>query len=297
MKNYLAFLILFLPLLSFAQRPKANFNNDSLQIGKPVFFSLTYTHDSKTDLLFPDSTYSFKPFELLDIYYSPTKTLNGKSLDSVVYKLITFKIDSTYSLSLPVQILRSKNKIYSDTAFVKLHSSLSSNDLLNPSIQKSTGYFDVPLDFNFPKLLYYLVVFLFSAVVFWAIFGKMLYRSVLVWRFNQKQQRFATAYKKLSKNPKNFKSIEKGLVLWKNHLEWLLKKPYSTMTTSEITKTLKNERLDDALKEFDLAIYGGVLSDHIPFAFNILFDFASDTFKKEKRIFKEALKNKEDSIN
>jgi hypothetical protein len=292
MKNYLAFFIIFLPLLSFAQRPKAFFNSDSLQIGKPLFFSLTYTHTSKTDLLFPDSTYNFKPFELIDINYFPTKTLNGKSLDSVVYELITFKVDSTYSLSLPIQILRSKNKIYSDTAYVKLHSSLDSNDLASPLIQKSTGYFDVPLDFNFPKFLYYLVVFLFSVVVFWAIFGKILYRSVLVWRFNQQQKRFATAYKKLSKNPKNFKNIENGLVLWKNHLEWLLKKPYSTMTTSEITKTLKNERLDDALKEFDLAIYGGILSDHIPFAFNILFDFASKTFKKQRKVYKEALKNK-----
>ena len=292
MKNFLVFFILFLPLLSFAQRPKAYFNNDSLQIGKPLFFSLTYTHSSKTDLLFPDSTSNFKPFELLDIYYFPTKTLTGKSLDSVVYKLITFKVDSNYSLSLPIQNLRSKNKIYSDTAFVKLHSSLDSNDLVSPLIKKSTGYFDVPLDFNFPKFLYFLVVFLFSAVVFWAIFGKMLYRSVLVWRFNQKQQRFATAYKKLSKNPKNFKNIENGLVLWKNHLEWLLRKPYSTMTTSEINKTLENERLDEALKEFDHAIYGGMLSDHIPFAFNILFDFASETFKKQRKAYKEALKNK-----
>jgi hypothetical protein len=88
MKNYLAFFIIFLPLLSFAQRPKAFFNSDSLQIGKPLFFSLTYTHTSKTDLLFPDSTYNFKPFELIDINYFPTKTLNGKSLDSVVYELL-----------------------------------------------------------------------------------------------------------------------------------------------------------------------------------------------------------------
>jgi hypothetical protein len=72
----------------------------------------------------------------------------------------------------------------------------------------------------------------------------------------------------------------------------LLKKPYSTMTTSEISKTLENERLEDALKEFDLAIYGGVLSDQIPFAFNILFDFASDSYKKQRRIYKDFLKNK-----
>jgi hypothetical protein len=288
----LLFLLIFVSIQSLGQEPKASFNNDSLSIGKPIYFSLTYLHTSKTDLLFPDSTYNFKPFELLDVEYFPTKSQNGKSLDSVVYKLITFSVDSAYFLSVPVQLLRSKRKLFSDTAFVKLNSSLHTTDFKNPLIKKSTGFFHVPLDFNFPKFLYYLVVLLFSILMFWAIFGKYLLRTFRIWQFNQKQQKFATAFKKLSKNPKNFGSIGSGLVLWKNHLEWLLKKPYSTMTTSEITKTLENDRLEEALKEFDGAIYGGILSEHIPFAFNILFDFAAETFKKEKKLYREALKKK-----
>ncbi|WP_255039486.1 hypothetical protein [Lacihabitans soyangensis] len=291
MRNAYVFMFILLTHFGFSQKPKAYFESDSLSIGKPIAFSLTFLHSGKTDLLFPDSTSNFKPFELVDIDYFPTKTQGGRSLDSVVYKLITFKVDTSYSLSLPVQSIRSKTKIFSNIATVKLKSSLDSQDFKNPIIKKSTGYFDVPLDFNFPKFLYYVVVLLISVGLFWALFGKIIYRSILVWRFNQKQQKFATAYKKLSKTPKNFKNIENGLVLWKNHLEWLLKKPYSTMTTSEITKTLENERLDEALKEFDQAIYGGILSDHIPFAFNILFDFAANTFKNQRKIYKEELKS------
>ncbi len=292
MRNVCLLIFICLTHFGFSQKPKAYFENDSLSIGKPIAFSLTLLHSGKTDLLFPDSTSNFKPFELVDIDYFPTKTQGGRSLDSVVYKLITFKIDTSYSLSLPIHNIRTKTKIYSETATVKLKSALRATDFAKPVIQKSTGYFNVPLDFNFPKFLYYIVVLVFSTVVFWAFFGQMLYRSIKVWRFNQKQQKFATAFKKHSKNSKNFKSIENGLILWKNHLEWLLKKPYSTMTTSEITKTLKNERLDEALKEFDMAIYGGMLSDHIPFAFNILFDFTSETFKKQRKAYKEALKRK-----
>jgi hypothetical protein len=189
-------------------------------------------------------------------------------------------------------VLRSKKTIFSDTASIKLHSLLDTTDIRNHIIKKSTGYFTVPLDFNFPKFLYYLVLLLISIAVFWALFGKFLIRNVRIWQFGQKHQKFSTAFKKLSKSPKNFANISSGLIIWKNYLEWLLKKPYSTMTTSEISKTLKNERLEDALKEFDLAIYGGVLSDQIPFAFNILFDFASDSFKKQRKIYKDFLKNK-----
>jgi hypothetical protein len=292
MRIYLCSLFVFLYAFGSAQRPKAYFSNDSLFIGKPVFFSLTYLHKGKTDLLFPDSSYNYKPFEFLDIEFFPTKTQNGKSLDSVVYKLITYNVDSTYSLSLPIQVLRSKKTIFSDTASIKLHSLLDTTDIRNHIIKKSTGYFTVPLDFNFPKFLYYLVLLLISIAVFWALFGKFLIRNVRIWQFGQKHQKFSTAFKKLSKSPKNFANISSGLIIWKNYLEWLLKKPYSTMTTSEISKTLENERLEDALKEFDLAIYGGVLSDQIPFAFNILFDFASDSYKKQRKIYKDFLKNK-----
>ena len=109
--------------------------------------------------------------------------------------------------------------------------------------------------------------------------------------YKKKHKNFLISYKKLVKSSDNIENVGKGLVKWKNHLEWLLKKPYSTMTTSEITKNLNNPRLEEALKEFDLAIYGGILSNHIPFAFNILFDFAAETFRKEKKRYKETLKN------
>ena len=290
MKKYITIIFAFSILVSFAQKPKARFSSDSISIGKPIFVSLTYWSRAKTDLLFPDSTHNFKPFEIRDIKYYPTKTIGGKSLDSVVYELVTFDVDSSYSLSLPVKILRSNKSIYSDTAYVSLNSSIKKQDLINPTLKKSTGYFNVPLEFNFPKLLYILLIFLISCAVFWIFFGKILVRNVRLWKFNQKQNKFTTAFKKLGKNHNNIEKIGSGLVLWKNHLEWLLKKPYSAMTTSEITKTLDNDRLEDALKEFDQAIYGGIISNHIPFAFNVLYDFAHETFKKQRKVYKDILR-------
>ena len=197
----------------------------------------------------------------------------------------------SYNKTGRTTFINSKKKVYSDTAKVKLKSLVKAADLSNPKTKISTGFFNVPLDFNYPKVLYLIVIIGFGLILLWAVFGKLFNRIFRLWQFQQKHKKFVSSYKKLGKSSDNIENVGKGLVKWKNHLEWLLKKPYSTMTTSEITKNLNNPRLEEALKEFDLAIYGGILSNHIPFAFNILFDFAAETFRKEKKRYKETLKN------
>jgi hypothetical protein len=278
-------------ILVFSQKPRGYFHDDSVAIGKPIVFSLTYLHDSKSSLIFPDSNYNYQPFKLVGIDYFPTKTENGISLDSVTYQLVTFNIDSTFKFRLPVTNLSTKKKIFSDYVSVKLKSMIKEKDLKNPTIKKSTGFFSVPLDFNFPKVLYYFMIFLISGLIVWALFGKLMIRQFKIWLYKRKHKDFATNFKKLAKTPKNRENISSALVLWKNHMEWLQRRPFSSMTTSEITKALENERLEEALKEFDLAIYGGQVSEHIPFAFNILFDYITDTFKKQSKIYKEKLKS------
>ncbi|MCP9767793.1 hypothetical protein EGI22_07695 [Lacihabitans sp. LS3-19] len=287
--------ILFLYFLFYGiangQKPKAKFSSDTILLGKPIYLSLSYLHNGSSDLLFPDSTTNFQPFVFQSSEYFPTKTDKGRSLDSVVYTLVTFKLDSIYKLSIPITFINSKKKVYSDTAKVKLKSLVKATDISNPKAKISTGFFNVPLDFNYPKVLYLIVIIGFGLILLWAVFGKLFNRIFRLWQFQQKHKKFVSSYKKLGKSSDNIENVGKGLVKWKNHLEWLLKKPYSTMTTSEITKNLNNPRLEEALKEFDLAIYGGILSNHIPFAFNILFDFASETFKDQKKRYKAALKN------
>ena len=267
------------------------FNQDSVAIGKPIVFSLSYKHDSRSSLIFPDSTSNFQPFKLMNIDYFPTVTEGEISFDSVAYTLITFDTDSAFSFRLPITNLSTKRKIYSDPVWVTLKSTIKNADLQNPTLKKSTGYFNVPLDFNFPKVLYYLIISLVSALIVWAIFGKFLIQQFKIWKYNKQHQDFVLAFKKLAKTPKNIENIGMALIKWKSHMEWLQQKPFSSMTTSEITKSLGNERLEDALKEFDLAIYGGQVSEQIPFAFNILFDFISDTFKKQSKSYKEKLKS------
>jgi hypothetical protein len=288
MKKYLlSFFILNIATFCLAQKPVGKFIDKKLWVGKPVQFAYVYEHNNNSDLVFPDSNYNFKPFKYAASEYFPTKNNGLKSIDSVIYTLITFEIDSVYTLSLPIVNLKSKQKVYSVPTKIAMQNFVGKVDLLKPKVKPTLSFYLVPNDFNFPKLLYYLGVLLISALVFFVFFGKRLKKLAKIILFNFKHREFTSGFKKLSKLPKNNKNISGAIVIWKYHMEWLLKKPFSTMTTKEITARLKNERLDDALKEFDAALYGGQISDQMPFAFNILYDIASDTFKTQKIEFRD----------
>src|SRR5687768_12536023 len=78
------------------------FLKDSVQIGEPVAYFLSATYPQSLTVLFPDSTFSFKPFEYNRKRLSPTHTVGGVSHDSVVYYLSTFEVDKIQYLNLPV---------------------------------------------------------------------------------------------------------------------------------------------------------------------------------------------------
>src|SRR6476661_4872994 len=57
----------------------AKFNGDSVKIGKPLEFYLSARYPENLNILFPDSAFSFAPFEFQKKIYFPTKTENGIS--------------------------------------------------------------------------------------------------------------------------------------------------------------------------------------------------------------------------
>ncbi len=291
MRHFFSIIFIFSCTLAFAQRkPEGKFLEDSLVIGRPVQFALSYIHDNKSDLVFPDSNFNFSPFKLIEISYSPTKSVGSQSMDSVIYKLVTYHIDSTYKLSLPIYALNSKTKIYSKPSVIYFKSQLDTSALKDQALKQKLIFYPINQDFNLPKLLYFVLVLLLSSLIFYLIFGKIIRNQWELAKFIRKHKDFASAFKKLSKKPKNKQNISDGLILWKNHMENILRKPFSSMTTKEISFQLKNPRLTTALTEFDTAIYGGVVSDQMSFAFNILFEIASDSNKMALKAMKDKFK-------
>ena len=85
---------------------QGQFQSDSLLIGQPVPFSVTASYPRDLQILFPDSTYNFQPYELAERKYFATKTSGEISRDSVVYYLTSFEIDSIQVFQLPVFVVQ-----------------------------------------------------------------------------------------------------------------------------------------------------------------------------------------------
>src|SRR6187551_1589180 len=81
---------------------RGGFFLDSLSVGDETGFFLSATYPRNVNVIFPDSTFDYQPFEFNRKRYFPTQTTNGKSYDSVIYYLSTFEVDRILQLSLPV---------------------------------------------------------------------------------------------------------------------------------------------------------------------------------------------------
>ena len=273
-------LFLFLSLNLTAQKPRAVFFSDSIEIGSEIKLSMTYLHSGSSDIVFPDSSYDFSPFQYVSTEYFETQTVNGKSLDSVIYTLVTFEWERDLSIAPFVKNLNSGQRIYADTATVLLKS------LVNPFSKnplQTKDVYTVKKEFNVPKLTYFFLSFLIVGLFIFLLLGEWIKRKFYLWKYDQHYQSFVDGFKKKSQNPREIKNIQTALTDWKVYMEWLTKTPVSTMSTSEIEELYENERLESALKMFDTAIFGNVISDQIPFAFHILQDFALKKYRDERK--------------
>jgi hypothetical protein len=265
-----------------AQKPTGRFLTDSVEIGKPIQYAFSYRHHPAQEVFFPDTTFDYYPFELKKRDLFPTNTEKNISTDSVIYTLVTFEIDKTQRLALPIYVYANRDctAVYSLRDSVYLKEMIGSN--LNLPLKSNTEAVFVPLSIDYPKILGYLLSILGIIGVLYTLFGKYLRKKYSQFLFTSKHRDFVSNYKKTIRNELNDKNISKALVAWKRHLEWLEKRPFTSFTTKEIVENIPNERLEEALKDVDSAIYGGILSTQMPLAMGVLLDTAIDIYKKQK---------------
>lgn len=253
----------------------SRFMADSLKIGERVPVSVTAKYPSTTNILFPDSTYQFAPFEFESKQYFPTVTTDSVSYDSVVYYVSSFEIDSMQTLRIPVYLLMESDctEVFGarDTIFLKhlvdaVPDSVQAQQL---PLKTFADYLDVNFLLNYPVYIG-VGIFLFgSLLACYFIFEKHVRRYFVVRRLNKNHQRFLNSFGTAVDQLKNgFSALkaESALLIWKQYMEMLDKKPYTRYTTREISQTETNEMLVKALRAVDRSIYGGYDTDvHLTF--------------------------------
>lgn len=269
--------------ISYAQKPIGRFQTDSIELGRPIDYALSYHHNPSAEVFFPDTTYNFYPFEIIRRNIFQTLTTNGVSIDSVIYTLVTFEITKNQKLGLPIYVLSKRDctMVYSltDSVFLKEMIKTSVDSL---QLKTDTKLLVLSQQVNYPKILTYILGILGVVLIIYALFGRFIRKQYTLFLFSRRHVDFLANYKKFTRSTLDDVTIGKTLVLWKKHLEWLEKRPYTSYTTKEIVSRLPSARLEDALREVDSAIYGGILSTQMPSAMNTLLDKATELYKNRR---------------
>lgn len=258
---------MFIPFRGQAQdvSVRGGFLSDSLKIGEQTAFYLSARYPTNLNILFPDSTHGFTPFEYEGKEYFPTETTEGISADSAVYYLTTFEIDRVQLLQLPVYIVNNSDctAVYSDpdsvliTQFVAAVPDTVSADEL--PLKMNTAYQKVFRNFNVWMLIIILTLLLALVLVVWIVFGKRIQRYFAMKRLQRNHASFVSSYDVFLSQLKSAFSppaTESALFTWKKYMEQLESLPYTKLTTRETLRLVGEPALTDPLSRIDQAIYG-----------------------------------------
>ncbi len=265
--------------------PQGYFLQDSVKIGEELPYALWARYPKDLDVVFPDSLYDFSPFELDRKVYFPTVTDSLLSLDSVVYYLSTFEIDTVQYLTLPVFII---NEYDSTTRYTTPDSVILDQVITtlpdSAAVIVNTAYQKVPLAFNYPYFTVGAILLAIIVLVTYLVFGQRINRYIKVYRLQRRHRRFIKTFDEaLAREPV---AVEHTLSLWKNYLEKLLAQPFAKLTTKEIIALTGDEKLGQQLQLTDRYIYGGEQNDGVRNAFEELLLYAIDRFNEKTQEIK-----------
>lgn len=291
-----AFLILFFGLMTLVSaqdiKPTGYFLKDSVKIGELVPYSLSYKDKKNRPVIFPDSLYDFSPFELLDKSYFDTHSDSINSIDSAVYYLATFEIDTVQSLSLPVFVFTGNDSIpiFSEKDSIILNQVVTQMPD-SVSLSETRAFQPVSRQFNYPYWIIALVLLGIIALVVGVIWGKEIAKRIKLYRLMKKLEKFKLEFdleiENISSDTEKTK-IESLLKFWKSYMESLEQIPYTKLTTKEINQIQNNSSLEETLKSIDRNIYSTLAVTTLQNDFEFLKDYSVDRYNHVTEVIKNA---------
>lgn len=284
-------MLLLLGITAQAQQvpPVGEFLVDSMKIGEPVPYSISFTYESQYDAVFPDSLFNFQPFEIDHKDYFPTRTAAGLSYDSAVYYLSYFEIDSVQVYALPVLLVENGDSTrYSaaaDTIYLKqLVTEVPDSVAIEAlALRENTNPAIMDLAVNYPYIFIGTGIFILLVGIGLAVFGKKLMTYIKMVRLKRKHQRFMQSFDEIASTT-SLAAIEKSeklIILWKKYLQHLEKYPYTTLTTQEVVARIPKDKLTTALAAVDATMYSPRHPDISHSDLAVLKEFASERFRRE----------------
>lgn len=264
-------------------KTRSYFSKDTVQIGEPVDYTMIVEYPRGVEVLFPDSTYSYFPFEFLAKSYLGTVSDAATSNDSVVYQLTTFELDTFQSLTLPIFLISDGDSIVVESNSDSLYlQHLIKSDLDSLQVLETIGYHRVSKAFNYPYLLIALGIVVVLVILIAVIFGKEIRRRYSLYRLRKAHVKFLEQFRKLQDEGLDSSlQAERLLGFWKTYLERLEGLPYTKLTTKEIVTLEQNQELSATLRGMDSNIYGNYQNSEISNLVKRLKEIGIDRFSKK----------------
>ena len=267
---------------------KGEFLIDSIDVGKPFFYSLSVLHKPTDEIFFPDTNYNFSPFRILSQKIFNSSTNEKGTLDSAIYQLVSFDVSPKQVIKVPVFVFgrRDCTEVWTatDTVFLK------KDDLQVLKNQKELAFdtilFQLGSEFNFSKLLGIIAIVIAVAGSIYWVFGRDIYKQWQLLKLQRRHIEYTRSYNRLLRSARdkgNIKDAEKAIIVWKKYLERLEKKPFATYTTREIMDNMPDEELAEALKNMDGVIYGQAKSMKMEGSLEVLKKGATKIYKNRRR--------------
>ncbi|MBC6989324.1 hypothetical protein [Hymenobacter sp. BT491] len=279
---------LLAPLGALAQsppdQPQSRFLRPSVRIGEVIDYELLHNHESSLEVIFPDSTAKFEPFEFVGKTYYPTRTRKGRSLDRTVYHLRTFALDSVQRLSLPTTVLHGRDTLTITTApaTVRLKRTAPAPAFDTPPVlRQNTALLPVEQRFNYPYWLAGAAAVILVALGIVVGFGRTWRQRYQLYKLRKNHVYFLAQYARHVERftlSRSLTNMERAITLWKNYLTTLENNAINSLTTKEIVEHYQNNGdVKQALRIADRVIYGNQLTDEeeeTEEAFSLLRNFA-----------------------
>ena len=273
-------------------KPVGFFLRDSLKIGEPVPFVFSYRDKKNREVIFPDSLYNFAPFELVSKEYFKTRSNETNSVDSAVYYLTTFEIDTVQRLSLPVFLITGEDSIpnFSQMDSVVLDQVVTQMPD-SVAMEENSYYRPVSLEFNYP---YFIIAIIILGVIFLivlVVWGKQIRKRIRLYRLNKGLQNFKTGFDAQIENLSNDttkQNIEQTLKYWKGYMEGLENLPLTKLTSKEIVLLMQSSSLEETLKSIDKNIYSKATVSALQNDFEFLKDYTQDRYNTISEVIKNA---------
>lgn len=264
---------------------KGGFVEDSLLIGKDVNFWISASYPPELEMVFPDSLYSFAPFEYSSKTYFPTLVKENLAFDSTVYTIQSFEIDKVQYLKLSAIILKGNDSTTIETPLDSIFlTELAPFVSDSTKLKTNLDYQLVDRQFNYPLMYYILGGLILLLIVLLLIFGKRIIKWYKLLRLRKRYEQFSEIFNsyvtKLKVDP-DPELAEKTLVFWKNYQQQLDKVPFSVLTTKEILSQDFTQELEKPLKSIDRVVYGKRVQENVFQDFQQIEDFTQDRYSKK----------------